>query len=170
MSIYPAVRKIWYRQAGAVMIRLWNSLTDLYSWFITRSKFSSIIKEIKQIFFHFHTTIKLSLKERGWFQKFHGRSWETYHRGQRSRITMNIWFLFFKRRRHLSNILISQLGAVIRTAITPSSFFRLWVSDSSSLPVTARRLSTLNSLCLLPLFFFFCCRSCCCFCRWLRRS
>lgn len=50
-------------------------------------------------------------------------------------------FFFSTRCCHLSNILISQLGAVIFTAISPlspPSPHRLWVSDSSSLPVTAR--------------------------------
>lgn len=149
MSIYTALRKIWYGRAGAAMICLRNLVRDLQrvkTWFLLRAKFSR--REIyPNIFFKASSSCvskpnRCSTKTR-WFQSLMVEKLSrTYHGGQRLRITMNIWFYFFFFLKMLSFVKYPYIAAPSCHLYSDLSSppYCLWVSDSSSLPVTARRL------------------------------
>ena len=59
-------------------------------------------------------------------------------RGQRSQITMNIWFFKDAVICQISLYCSSELSSLQQSLHPPSLPYCLWVSDSSSLPVTAR--------------------------------
>lgn len=106
-------------------------------------------------FLSFYTAVKLNLGSTD-ISKFSGQSRANLPGGQRSQITMNIWFSFIKL---LSFVKYSYIGALSCHLCSiqppPPSIYCLWVSDSSSLLVTARCRDF--ELPQLPPFFACCC-------------